>query len=46
MIFGVHGWSLQSSSLIKLRVKNRVSTVCLDEGEKRGVEEMQGMRVV
>ena len=26
MIFGVHGWSFQSSSLIKSWVQNRVST--------------------
>ena len=27
MIFGVHGWSFQPSSLIKSRVQNRVSTM-------------------
>ena len=27
MIFGVYGWSLQSSSLVKSGVQNRVSTM-------------------
>ena len=28
MIFGVHGWLIQPSSLIKSLVQNRVSTEC------------------
>ena len=51
MIFGVHGWSFQSSSLVKSWVQNRVSIVkwvdmagMLANKPKRGKDVVSGLR--